>query len=662
MTAAIGFTIRGRLDLAVLVAPETRGLTLHQISELEQHKSVLGQIDASLKGAFDPQEKETTRGNERGDLSVLRSIDESIDKKFGVASELPPVKDLEESDGAVAAVVKIEVLSATIKRNPIGSADNFTFSVDWSGLPVDPRAYEGAQFSFWLYTHDDIHACRPGDAGNWGGIVDKVKRDRRNKTINFTCRDWTAIPLEEEISPADLASIDLDQTLFRVVENILDFMDNNTGWYVIPRGRLATAITPDFALAEERLKKTKATADLKFELAPEIGAAVKLLNAGVSPHRKVFDAVPVNFPEEIRNQTELNRPVVQNAIAARGLNSELTIKAAEILEDQGVEGLNQLNGAVIATVVNKKPAGTKKLLVKPKASTLFGRGRMKVWKAVVRVCALMGAAPEIAITTEGEIGVVIVDVADLAAGDTLRTFERTDADGIERQYRRLTEGETIGKVFTEERDLAGGRKIDYVSVNAPNPDTGRILGPIRHGRPRKQGQSKSKGFFLTVPGVTSEEHLARIARATYYDLVAGELRLKIGSPNPWTDGGGPDDPDLLYCGAGAMFEIRFAGFEEQIRDAPGRRKGLAQILQAQGLSEKAAEILAGAQDRARTVPLFQVLRHTMRFQGEGDGAFASVLELQTYVGAVDPPVSSADRRDNANTQNKFEDIPDATDS
>ena len=634
------FTVRGRLDLAVLVAPAGRLRTAETELVLAQQRKVLNE---DL-------------------LPILNSLGASlnIDGEGATvpALDIAPVEELKRSEGEVAAVVKLEVLSATVKRNPIGEADTFSISVDWSALPVDPRAYEGAQFALWLYTHDDIGRCKPGDPGNYGGIVDKVVRDRRRKTVDFQCRDWTAIALDEEISADDLASVSLDIPLHRVVANILFYMPNNTGWEVLPRGRVALGIVPSIALADERTKKAKFRKQTEYEMSPEADAAAKLVVAGLTDEKR-FQSVPLAFPQSVHDQTQLDNPMVRAALSAKGLDEELTLKAASAIAAGGLEELHSVKGALIPGQVTVKVSNARKYSVPTKATELFKGGALKAWKAIVRVCALMGAAPEVAITSDGNVVVVIVDVADLAAGNVIRTFERGGARGTIRKHRVLTEGESIGKAFTESRDLAGGRKIDFVSINSPNPDTGRILGPVEHGRPRQQGQSKRKGYFLTVPGITSEAHLAQIARATYYDIVAGELRVKVGTPNPWTDGGDATDPDLLYCGAGAMLEIRFAGFEEGTQGEFGVPKSLDEILRAQGMAEEPARILAAAQERARTVPLFQVLRHTLQFSGEGDGAFASVLELQTYVGAVDPPSTTVPRKVAAAKVETFEGLGDA---
>lgn len=639
MTEAIGYTVRGRLDLAVLIAPADRLRT-------KQETEVLTGIREVLNGDL---------------LDMIRKLDSTLkDPATGEPvidfSDMEPVSDLEKSEGEVVNVKKLEVLSAMVQRNPIGNADTFTLSVDWSALPVDPRAYEGCQFALWLYTHDDPDACRPGDAGNYAGIVDSLTRDRRKKTIDFKCRDFTAIPLEEDISREELSALDLDVPLFQVVEQMIAVMPNNTGWEVAPRGLLATTSIPTVALADERKtwypQRTEFTG--RWVPKPEMQAAQRLVQADLT-NRRLYKNIPLTAPDGILNATELRNPMVVQAARALGLDDKMVMDAAEEILAGG-------NAYVNTRYYNREtrtiPAKVKRTLVKPTYTSFFGRGGMKVWKAVMQICGLMGVVPEVAISDSGTVVVVLTDVSDIMKGNVLRPFSRLHPTEGLREFRILTEGETIGKAFTEERDLMGGRKIDFVAVSSPNPDTGRILGPIRFGRPRQQGQSKGRGLFLSVPGVTSEPHLAKIAQASYYDIVSGELRVKTGTPNPWSDGGGPDDPDLLYCGAGAMFEIRFAGFEDA-NSKGGIPTSLTDILVKQGMSEEAAIALAGAQRRARTMPLFQVLKHTIRFRGEGSGSFASVLELQTYVGAVDVPEGNPLALvDDVSGQTAFEDLPD----
>jgi hypothetical protein len=317
---------------------------------------------------------------------------------------------------------------------------------------------------------------------------------------------------------------------------------------------------------------------------------------------------------------------------------------------------------------------------------------MSTWDAIVRLCTLLGAIPEVATWSDGSVGIVIVAADELhGGGQFLRPFRRT-VEGVELRHRVLVDGVDVDEV-RERRELEAGSRVDFVELVAVDPDEGRTrrsrygrLGPVaeadltdpraRFGyvkdakasgkgtktpwvrretgnRRRPHGVTSGRGVFMAAHGVTSQQHLDRLAENAWRSLNQGEFKLSpVEIKAPWSHGGGPDDADLLSLAAGAAVELRFRGLEGLAEGRTGRATdenrgtGLARIgsveflsrfYRARGVDPEAAAVFARA-TLARPLSLvFQTVEVRHSFDGEGDGSYSCSMDLQTWLSDGEPP-------------------------
>lgn len=229
--------------------------------------------------------------------------------------------------------------------------------------------------------------------------------------------------------------------------------------------------------------------------------------------------------------------------------------------------------------------------------------RLSVWSAIANVCARAGIVPEVTVDRDGSPTVLLVDGSDLQTSDVLRPFRRGD-----RRWRVLVDGDGIASL-RERLDLAGGDvRPDFVEVGSTLPDSGVALRARWPQASQSPDDKKDHGLFQFVAGVTSEAALRRIARAGYEALSHNQFRVELVVPEPWSAGGGPEDPDLLDLGYGAALEIQTPAFE-----AFASVRTPLQILSDRGLDEALAGRVLSAHRRMSALSLlFQVVdvRHS----------------------------------------------------
>lgn len=219
-----------------------------------------------------------------------------------------------------------------------------------------------------------------------------------------------------------------------------------------------------------------------------------------------------------------------------------------------------------------------------RAGDVLGGGDTTVWDAICRVCALMGAIPEVASGANGKRQVLLVSAGAYHAGDgAFDTFGRGG-----RATRTLTVNHR-GEIDRVHKSLTADEALpDFVEVTAVKSGTGevmRVRWPEYTVEQIKDG--KLTGSLQDVTGVTSEAHALGLAKVAFSALHRGSLGVEVSTSLPWSDGGGVDAPDLLSMRPSAALQLVFANFEETGADP-------LELMVARGIPRGSAERLIAA--------------------------------------------------------------------
>jgi hypothetical protein len=524
--------------------------------------------------------------------------------------------------GDVAYIAQIDALSVTWRRNNLSEPDELTCVIHADALGgIDLRLVRAIQIDAWLFIDGDMANRSRGGAGYFGGTVTSISQNRFDNTIELECRDYTHLLQTTELNGSQGAAIDLNQPLVSVVDDLVRSVPGGDRWSVVDAS--ATWAEGTQTLDPRRLDAQR----LLGKIAEESGKLGTL----------------------------------DGAVAADDQQATIDALEAELADVQA-----DFSVGVGQTIIGQ-------YITHAQWGFTQGGGRMSVWSAVLKICALAGAVPEFEISEDGTPTVYLVDSAVLQAGNEgvqFRQFIRRDPDGTERFHRRLTMGVDIWEM-EEERRLETEVRLDRVDVVAYSPDTGVVM-KGSYGTPGRKKSGAETVETITAHGITSQEQLDLLAESAYRSRVGQEYALTLRTEAPWTTGGGtedgpPDAPegrsqvtadgaistagsrfsnlnthpatsaDLLYCAAGVPIEITFPGFEQ--RNMGG--KTLAQDAELEvrarlgGSSlpwvEPAARAIAQAMSRARLNALFQVRSVEHEFDGEGDGSYSCTLELQGFL-------------------------------
>jgi hypothetical protein len=633
-------SLRSRLDLHILVpAPQVPNLAeeldFKGLTKIFNSSGLTGRALERGHAFADPSRvnQKLPEPAERGDRQLSKRPDE------------------------VAKLEGLEPLSYDWTRNPITVADTLSVTIHPDDVPVDLRLIRGAQVRAWLFCHELLDACRPGDPGYFGGVVDVVERDRNNGSLTLECRDYTAFPLNHKVSPQTLAEVDLSQVLPDVVRYLIDKMPGGERWRVEGRGKVARFAAPASFLAEEKRKRIKKR-QRKLNVTMVGGATAGAL-AGLADDWKQGYAL-VAQDQTLGIVGEDGRPIAASPLAPKlDAQRPAYVSAMPILYRDSSQADELGTWTEVAT-----PAKYRTVKVPPSAQTIFGSSDLSTWDAIVRLCSLMGCLPEVTTWRDGSVGILIMAADEVHASTDLKgSFSRT-IEGQEVRHRVFVDGEGVD-LLNERRELEAGAKVDFVELQASDPDTGRTrrsrfgkLGPeegvdltdpqTRKGYERKgkrrvpYGVTQGRGVFMIAHGITSQKHLDRLARTAWLSLTSGEFKLEIESKVPWSYLGDSNDPDLLACSSGAAIELRFKGLErtnvdERVARSDNSKSHAQAYYEARRLDLAAAKILGDATSHSNLPLVFQVSEVRHSYSGTGDGDYSCRLACQGFVGLDEAP-------------------------
>jgi hypothetical protein len=513
-------------------------------------------------------------------------------------------------DDSRAVLQAIVALDWELTRNPPAEPDELTVTIPSRMLPVDLRVFDDIRIQAWPFVRnaanesfeDRLDRCLPGDPGAFAGIVDNVEVNRTEGTLTLTCRDLTAILAAEELDPKTIRGLNMRDPIEDLVAVIIeDSVPGGENWRVEPRGKLRTALvrTPARLLADEKkVWKVTQKVDLVAHTKVETGKVKELPNY---EQRTVAEGLrESDFFEDM----EL-----------------LTVRKTESGKLETWQGRLPYAPAAFGNETEYEVRNVTRMVtqrIPPKPTAVFGHAKQTVWDAITRTCRKLSIIAEVTLSENGEPTVVLVDAEDYLDGRFFRWFERAG-----RRHRIVTYGRDIAEL-AESRDLTAGDRVDWVEVEAIDPDTGETR-RARYGKRRRGGHNS--GQILQAHGFTDRKALERLARAAWFGLNQGELQLGIEIDVPWTTGGGVDDPDLLQCAAGSIVEVAFASA------ARFRGRSLEDILRGPPIYMPAqpARVLARASERAEPSLVFQVAELVHSGSGEGDGSYRCSMNLQTLL-------------------------------
>lgn len=317
------------------------------------------------------------------------------------------------------------------------------------------------------------------------------------------------------------------------------------------------------------------------------------------------------------------------AFEARGLVSDVVLTLIREIPGTQKWSVVDLAGArpVPTEPLTKRPGakGTKGKPSTPatrrrtRLSDFVGETQVSVWSAVTSVCARAGVVPEVRMGAGGSPEVVLVDAMELQRGDVLRPFERGG-----RRWRVFVDGEGIARLSERLEVSASSDRPDFVEVSTLSTG-GKRLAARWPETPSAKDKRDERGLFQYVPSVESVEALRDMARSAFDSLRANQFFLTLEATEPWSAGGGPDDPDLLSLGFGALVEVSMRNLE-----AVGEDRTVEEVLEARGVAPGFARLLAAAHQRIGVLSLlFQVVevRHQL------SKGYRCVIELrQTFDG------------------------------
>lgn len=256
----------------------------------------------------------------------------------------------------------------------------------------------------------------------------------------------------------------------------------------------------------------------------------------------------------------------------------------------------------------------------------FGANEITIWDAVTRLCAYLGAIPEVGISqVDGGPAIFLIDAEEYQTSSALRPFRRAG-----RPYRRLLEGEGAGPV-TVERELVTGRKVpDFVTVASTDRTTGQIISATwppdyaPRGLFGRAGARSSSGSYQTAHGVTDTAQLQRLARLSYQNARRRRQALTVPVTRTWSDGGSPEDPDLLDLAPGAAVQLRRLNEDS-------RERGAGRELLALGLSPRDVAVIEAASDALDTSGLYQVSE--VSHDWSADAGYTGSISLRRFLTA-----------------------------
>lgn len=268
------------------------------------------------------------------------------------------------------------------------------------------------------------------------------------------------------------------------------------------------------------------------------------------------------------------------------------------------------------------PARTFKPRFKHMASLLPGQGEVSIWDAITAVCARLGVVPEVVPSVKGGAvaRVILVAAEDLHLSAVLRPFERQG-----RQFRTITIGRDVLSLKESLELTASAKRPDFIQVASIDRETGTsVIGEWPTSRPRKS----ENGMFQTVEGLTTNEDCQKLARSAWEALAQNELSAEVIVTQPWSTGGGPDDPDLLYCGYGAALRLDYEGFDRVAASA-------SQVLEARGIPGQVAAQIATAQAKlGRLSLLFLVVTAQHQWATGSAPEYRCTLKMRRTLGGV----------------------------
>lgn len=127
-------------------------------------------------------------------------------------SPLAAITGISDEVQEIVRLTQIRPERVSWTRNLPAVADELDVTFSASLLPVGLTALEGARVTVWLYEHQQIWNCLPGQPGMFVGLADELSRDRSERTITLRCRDMTAVCLDAKISTAELKLIDISKS------------------------------------------------------------------------------------------------------------------------------------------------------------------------------------------------------------------------------------------------------------------------------------------------------------------------------------------------------------------------------------------------------------------------------------------------------------------
>lgn len=246
--------------------------------------------------------------------------------------------------------------------------------------------------------------------------------------------------------------------------------------------------------------------------------------------------------------------------------------------------------------------------------TLADGNETAVWDTVCQVCARLGVVPELSLGRDGVPEVLLVDALDLQTSDALRPFERAG-----RVARALTLGQSAGMIDETLRFARGTDLPDIVVVQSLDHETKQITEAAWPPTPPK-GVDKPRISYQVAEGVAGQAALQKLAADAWAAARSRQVEFEVETWSPWTDGGGPGDPDLLDCGAGAALMLLEHPDETHQRALRRERVGFPALLRAR--LERAGR---------RRDTLFQVLEVTHSY---GPEEYTCKLKLGAYLGEL----------------------------
>jgi hypothetical protein len=543
-------------------------------------------------------------------IPAFRDLIPTFDERERTRKERETEEQTRIEDESRAVLQAIVALDWELTRNPPAEPDTLTVVIPSRMLPVDLRVFDSIRIQAWPFVRnaanetfeDRLDRCLPGDPGHFAGIVDNVETNRTEGTLTLTCRDLTAILTAEELNPKTIRGLNMKDPIEDLVAVIIeDSVPGGENWRVEQRGKLRTAIvrTPARLLSDEKkVRRTTQKVDLVAHTKVETGKVKELPNY---EQRTVAEGLREG---DLFEDMEL-----------------LTVRKTESGKMETWQGRLPYNPAAFANETEYEVRNVTRMVtqrIPPKPTAVFGAQKQTVWGAITRACRKLSIVAEVTLSESGEPTVVLVDAEDYLDGRFFRWFER---DG--RRHRIVTYGRDLAEL-AESRDLTAGDRVDWVEVEAIDPDTGEVRRE-RFGKRRRGGHNS--GQILQAHGFTDRKALKRLARAAWLNLNQGELQLGVEIDNPWTTGGGVDDPDLLQCAAGAIIEVAFASAQRF------RGRSLEDILRGPPIYMPAqpARVLAKASERAEPSLVFQVAELVHSGSGEGSGEYRCSMNLQTLL-------------------------------